>query len=119
MAATSEFVKHALLALSATYVLDYQPTEAMQSRANLHFKRAVDLLGEALREPTVQEVGKEDAVIGALTLLSLDDVSISFEFVALVIETNIVGRSASTGSCTMPLAKNRNGTKVLALRRQS
>lgn len=74
MAANNRFVKHTLLALAATYVLDYCPTEGMQARANLHFKIAVDLLDRALREPNVQDVGKEDAVVSALTMLSLDDV---------------------------------------------
>lgn len=74
MAAGSECVKHALLALAAGYVLDYQPSEKLQTRANFHYRRAVDLLGRALRDAETHEVGKEDAVIGALVLLNCDDV---------------------------------------------
>jgi hypothetical protein len=70
----NECVKHALLASTAAYVLDYIPRESLQRRANYHYRRAVDLLSQALRDRAAQEVGKEDTIIAALLLLSCDDV---------------------------------------------
>ncbi|KAL8714149.1 MAG: hypothetical protein Q9220_001877 [cf. Caloplaca sp. 1 TL-2023] len=73
MAAESDCVKHAVLALAGTYLLDYLPSVGLQRDANYHYKRAVGLLREALENPQIQEVGKEDAVVSALALLNIDD----------------------------------------------
>lgn len=71
----NEAVKHAVLALSAAYVLDYKPIPAIQARANYHYKMAVELLDKAMRDPTSHEVGKDDAIIAALIMLLSNDVS--------------------------------------------
>jgi hypothetical protein len=71
----NQCVNHALLALAATYVLDYKPMPQLQERANYHYKRAVELVGEAIKDPDAHEVGKEDAVVGALVILLSEDVS--------------------------------------------
>jgi len=75
MADKDECVSHSLLALAAAYVLDYKPIPEIQARANHHYKRAVDLIGRAMRNQKFREVGKDDAVVGALILLLSDDVS--------------------------------------------
>lgn len=75
MIAGSECVKHALLSLASAYVLDFIHSEQLRERANYHYKRAVDLLGHALRDPEAHEVGKEDGIVSAIILLLSDDVS--------------------------------------------
>ena len=75
MAEKSECVKHALLSLSASYVLDYTPAPNLKERATLHHRRAVELLDLELRkEETYQPSGGEAAVC-ALAILSQEDVS--------------------------------------------
>ena len=74
MAASNHCVKHALLALSATYVLDYHPSKELEKVANMHHKRAVILLGQALNNEKTYSPGGEDAVVGALVLMSQNDV---------------------------------------------
>ncbi|KAH7327172.1 fungal-specific transcription factor domain-containing protein [Rhexocercosporidium sp. MPI-PUGE-AT-0058] len=69
IAARSECVKHAVLALSATYILDYSREDHIRTRANFHWKRAVHLLTEELNNE-VYEPGKEDTVVAALVLFS-------------------------------------------------
>jgi len=73
MAEGDEIVHHALLALSAGYALDYQPTGALLNRANAHYRKASDLLTLRLMRPI--EIGQEDSVVGALRLMWCDDVS--------------------------------------------
>ena len=75
MAADNDCVKHALLTLAATYVLDYLPSEPLRDRANWHYNKAVALLDEGLKSSETREIGKEDAIIGALVLLNCDDVN--------------------------------------------
>jgi hypothetical protein len=75
MITTSKCLRHTLLALASTYLLDYLPDEKLRSRANRHYKTAVDLLSEGLSDPTEQGIGKGDALIGAITLFNMHDVS--------------------------------------------
>lgn len=74
MAVENECVKHALLTLASTYVLDYLPSEKLRGRANHHYTKAVALLDEGINTAENHEIGKEDAIIGALVLLNCDDV---------------------------------------------
>ncbi|KAF2970095.1 hypothetical protein GQX73_g3416 [Xylaria multiplex] len=55
--------RHAALAFSAGYMLDYAPNERFRIRANFHYKRASELLTLALKDPTIYEIGKGDAII--------------------------------------------------------
>ncbi|KAL8729382.1 MAG: hypothetical protein Q9166_004775 [cf. Caloplaca sp. 2 TL-2023] len=73
MAASNHCVKHALLALAATYVLDYLPSRELEKLANMHHKRAVILLSQALNDEKTYTPGGEDAVVGALALMSQND----------------------------------------------
>ncbi|KAL8760162.1 MAG: hypothetical protein Q9184_003419 [Pyrenodesmia sp. 2 TL-2023] len=73
MAASNHCVKHALLALSATYVLDYHPSKELEQVANMHHKRAVILLSQELNDEKTYTPGGEDAVVGALALMSQND----------------------------------------------
>lgn len=75
MAEADECVKHALLALAAGYALDYHPNERLRQRANFHYRRASEMLSQKILDLSLQEVGKEDALVGALRILWCDDVS--------------------------------------------
>lgn len=75
MADKNECVKHALLASTAAYVLDYLPSEKLKTRANSHYRRAADLLSRSLCDPKSQEVGKEEGLVAAILLMLCDDVS--------------------------------------------
>lgn len=74
MAQKDECVKHALLAMAASYVLDYSPSDSLRARANNHYKKAANLLSEALNDSKSYTVGQEDSVLAALVLFSHDDV---------------------------------------------
>lgn len=67
--------RHALLAFSISYVLDYEPTEAMRIRANHHYSTAVKLLENALNRETTYAVGQDDGVVAAMILILSNDVS--------------------------------------------
>jgi hypothetical protein len=68
-------VKHAILSLAAAYFLDYVPSEKLRGKANDHYREAVELLNDAIRDPQTEEIGKGDSVVAALILLMSDDVS--------------------------------------------
>jgi hypothetical protein len=70
-------VKHTLLALAAGYGLYYAPSEALQVRANYHYRRATDLLTAAIADPQNSDPGHDDSVVASLLLLFIDDVSIA------------------------------------------
>ncbi|OHE90521.1 hypothetical protein CORC01_14190 [Colletotrichum orchidophilum] len=72
----SSCVKHAMLALAGTYVLDYQPEESIRKAANAHYKRAAMLLTMALREARnhVSTEREANCLIAAVTLLNMIDV---------------------------------------------
>jgi hypothetical protein len=70
-----ECARHAALAFSAGYMLDYAPSERLRVRANYHYKRASELLTLALKRPSTYMPGNEDAVVTAIELLYCDDVS--------------------------------------------
>lgn len=73
-----EGIRHCALALAAGYVLDYMPNnEKLQTRANAHYQRAIELLSHSLADPSIREVGKELETVGSLVLLISDDVSLS------------------------------------------
>ena len=74
MCATSPAVRHAVFALAATYILDYEPLERLVQIADRHHQRAVRLLGEQLRNPDNYAPGNEDSLLATIFLLSHDDV---------------------------------------------
>ena len=74
IAAKSDCVKHAILALAATYVLDYSAEENIKTRANWHWKRAVHLLTTELRISEACKPGKENAVLAAMAIFSHNEV---------------------------------------------
>lgn len=69
MVATDECVKHSVLSLAASYVLDFERHEKLIARANLHQKRAIELIGRALNDDATYSPGKEDAVLASIALL--------------------------------------------------
>jgi Fungal specific transcription factor domain len=74
MLSGSPVFKHALLSLSCTYILDYNPDERIREAGNQHYKKAVTLLSRLLRDPRTQGIAKADDVIGAISLLNMHDV---------------------------------------------
>ncbi|PGH15722.1 hypothetical protein AJ80_05430 [Polytolypa hystricis UAMH7299] len=71
----NECVKYALLASTAAYVLDYQSkNQKLRVRANAYYRRAADLLDRSLRNRTLQEIGKEEAIVTAILFLVCDDI---------------------------------------------
>ncbi|CAN9156882.1 unnamed protein product [Alternaria alternata] len=68
IAVKSDCVKHAILALAATYILDYSGEEKVKESANLHWKRAVLQLDKELHDTERCKPGKENAVIAAMLL---------------------------------------------------
>lgn len=74
----NECAKHALLASTAAYILDYQPkNQQLRVRANAHYRRAADLLSKGFRGPEIRDIGKEEAIVTAVLFLVCDDVSVS------------------------------------------
>ncbi|KAK5659444.1 hypothetical protein OQA88_645 [Cercophora sp. LCS_1] len=65
IAVKDECVRHALLAFSTAYALDYQPGETLRRYANTHYAEAVRLLDQSLRNKDSYSAGKEDGVIAA------------------------------------------------------
>ena len=74
IAEQSALVRHAMLSLSAGYVLDYAPTEKLKRRANFHHRRALMLLGTELNKAANYEVGQEEPLLMALSLLNQEDI---------------------------------------------
>lgn len=74
MVASDECVKHAVLSLAASYVLDFEWNEKLLARANLHQKRSVHLIGKALNDLETYSPGKEDAVLAAIVILAHNEV---------------------------------------------
>jgi len=75
IAVKSDCVKHAILALAATYILDYSGEENVKSQANFHWKRAIHLLSRELTATESCKPGKENAVLAAMTLIAHNEVS--------------------------------------------
>jgi hypothetical protein len=74
MAQTSALVRHAILALSATYIMDFQTSPELESRAQYHYDMAVNLLGQEINTLDNYNPGKGDAMVAALMLMSHNDV---------------------------------------------
>lgn len=75
MAESSECVKHALLSMAATYVLDYAPSDKLKANANVHHKQAVKLLNLELAKTETYNPGGEEVALCALSILNQEDVS--------------------------------------------
>lgn len=74
MASSDECVKHAVLSLAASYVLDFEWSDRLLTRANLHQKHCVNLIGKALNATTTYIPGNEDAVLAAIVILAHNEV---------------------------------------------
>lgn len=75
IAAKDPCARHALLAFSTAYVLDFRPTEEMRIRANDHYRNAVRLLDQALQQQETYRTGSEDGIVAAMILIYSNDVS--------------------------------------------
>lgn len=76
IAARSDFVKHAMLALAASYFLDFQKGAVLADRAMLHNNQAMSLLSTELASVELGIPGKEESLIAGIILLMLNEVSI-------------------------------------------
>jgi hypothetical protein len=70
MAERSPLVYHAILSLSATYILDFESSSHLEERAHYHHTNALQLLETELIKPEIYDPGGESAAIAALLLLS-------------------------------------------------
>ncbi|ROT36574.1 hypothetical protein SODALDRAFT_282398 [Sodiomyces alkalinus F11] len=67
-------VRHAILALSSTYVLDYKPDEKIRQASNAYYERAVTLLTDALKDERELRPGGSEGTVAAIALLNMMDV---------------------------------------------
>lgn len=74
MVASSSLVKHSVLSLASSYVLDFKNTDKMIARANLHHRQAIGLVGRSLNDPDTYLPGKEDAVLAAIAIMAHNEV---------------------------------------------
>ena len=77
MAERSPLIQHAILSLSATYILDFKQHDRLIERANHHHLQAVYLLDNQLKEASVYEPGKEVGTVAALYIMAHNEVSSS------------------------------------------
>jgi hypothetical protein len=74
MVATNNCVKHAVLSLTSSYVLDFHKDDRMIDRANLLQRQVIELIGRALNDPETYTSGKEDAMPAAIAILAHNEV---------------------------------------------
>lgn len=75
MAEMDECIRHCLLAFSSGYALDLYPTERVRVRANYHYRKAVSLLSEKLKDPrNYQDYDKVELIVAALRIFWSDHV---------------------------------------------
>lgn len=75
MAQHDECVKHAVVALSGSYLLDYNSQQGLRDRVNYHYDQAKQMISVALRSRQNQDIGQGDNLVAAIMLLLVDDVS--------------------------------------------
>lgn len=68
IAEKSDLVRHAIISLAATYVLDLNRRPEIMKRAELHHSNGVALLSKCLRDKTSYLPGKAEHVLAALVL---------------------------------------------------
>jgi hypothetical protein len=73
MASAAACVRHAVLALAGTYVLDYTQDPRVLDKVNSHYRKAAALITDALKQTETHDIGKGDPVIAAILLLTVDD----------------------------------------------
>jgi Fungal specific transcription factor domain len=76
MAESDPCVKHALLALSGSYLLDYCPNEGLRTITNQHYSSASKLISECIARPMCYDVGNSDATVAAVVLMEVEDVCV-------------------------------------------
>jgi hypothetical protein len=79
MAASSDLVRHAMLALAASYVLDFEHRSELRSRAEKHHKSAVQLFGEQIRQRVNYDPGQEFILVAGTILYMHQQVSVSHD----------------------------------------
>ncbi|EGD94244.1 hypothetical protein TESG_01765 [Trichophyton tonsurans CBS 112818] len=73
MAQHDECVKHAVVALSGSYLLDYNSQQGLRDRVNYHYDQAKQMISVALRSRQNQDIGQGDNLVAAIMLLLVDD----------------------------------------------
>lgn len=74
MADKSEGVRHAVLSLASSYLLDYRPDPVIAAKANQHYRLSIEWLTKELRNTENYEPGKEEALVTTLVLLIHSDI---------------------------------------------
>jgi len=74
IAQKSEFVKHAILSLSATYLLDYRRTPELMKRAHFHHLRAIWMFGNELKKLDNYIPEKEAAIVAAMMTFNHNEI---------------------------------------------
>ncbi len=74
MAEKSLLVKHTILTLASSYVLDWYFNEELEKRASWHYDRAVTLLGQELNNRANRITDKGEPLIAALILFCHNEV---------------------------------------------
>lgn len=77
MAASEPGVKHGILALAGSYMLDYFQSDSLKRRTDDHYAKVSEFISNALRMLEHHEIGKSDSLVGAISLLIADDVRLS------------------------------------------
>src|SRR5690348_5168750 len=75
IAEQSACVKHAILSLSASYILDFKNCYPLQKRGNYHHKKAIVLLQQELRKDANHVPGEEFAIVAAVIIIGHNEVS--------------------------------------------
>lgn len=78
MADRDPCIRHCILSLASTYVLDYTQEKEWLARANEHYRQAAAYMNRALRDEHARLPGREDTVVTAIVLLSCEDVRPSY-----------------------------------------
>jgi hypothetical protein len=75
MAVSVPGVKHGILALAGSYMLDYIQSASLKRRTDEHYAKVSEFISEALPRLEHHAIEKSDALVGTISLLIADDVS--------------------------------------------
>jgi hypothetical protein len=110
MADASDLVKHSLLSLAATYVMDFRQYPQLTARSNFHHQMAIEHLSREIQRSEVYCPKKEDALIAALYILAHNEVNTP-TVAGLMRQANFVRLE-----CELGIKTSRNQSKVVSMR---
>lgn len=74
MAASEPGVKHGILALAGSYVLDYVQSQSLKQRTDEHYAKVSEFIGKAIPRLEHHAIENSDSLVAAISLLIADDV---------------------------------------------